>query len=96
MLLTTEITDIKARVIGYNIENDNLLTGFTPSPEEDNPEDFDYIWSDPEQYRFEITYNGENYIINGDDSAFLFMYSDKTASKFCHMIWMISDYVNNL
>lgn len=37
-------TDIKARVIGYNIENDNLLTGFTPSPEEDNPYDLDDKW----------------------------------------------------
>lgn len=96
MILSCDITKIKAKVTGYNIENNNLFTGFTPPEDEDNPEDCDYIWSDPEKYIFNITFNGNKYEVFGDDSAFLFVNSDKTVEKFCQMVWFMKDYGNNI
>lgn len=96
MVLSCDITKIKAKVTGYNIENKNLLTGFTPPDDEDNPEDLDYLWTDPETYIFNITLDGNEYMVFGDDSVFLFANSDEIAEKFCQMIWFIKDYDNNI
>lgn len=101
MVLSCNIADIKAKVTGYNIEND-LLTGDTLlksedefGNEEDAPDDTDYIWSDPEMYYFSVTFNGNEYKIIGDDSAFLFIDSDDFAEKFCQMVWFIKDFDKN-
>lgn len=101
MILDSGATNIKAPVSGFYIENDYLLTGYVPpvyeveddEGESDDPADIDYWWTDPEEYNLEINYNGENYVITGDDTSFLFAYSDNTTTRFCHMIWMFFDYV---
>ncbi len=101
MVLDTGIIDIKSPVNGFHIENNYLLTGYTPpiynvednESEPDEPADTDYLWTDPERYRFEISCDGESYTITGDDTAFLFAYTENTTAKFCHMIWLFIDYV---
>lgn len=95
------ITDIKATVSGFFIENNYLLTGYTPAvgegeDEPDDPADIDYLWTDPEIYDLEITMDGESYSVRGDDTAFLFAFKDKTAEKYCQLLWFINDYrLNN-
>ncbi|MGN0603613.1 MAG: hypothetical protein ACI4I2_06515 [Oscillospiraceae bacterium] len=97
MIIDSGITDIKAPISGFYIENNYLLTGYTPpayegEDEADDPADCDYAWTDPEKYRFDITCGGKSFAVSGDDTAFLFLYSDETASRFCHAICSIYDY----
>lgn len=102
MISDSGITDIKAPVSGFYIENNYLLTGYTPpvyeneEDEPDDPADTDYWWTDPEILSFEITSGGESYSIIGDDTAFLFAFTDKVASGFCNTIWMFTDYVASM
>lgn len=97
MVLESGAADIKTEVSGFFIENNCLLTGYTPpvgdgEDEPDDPADTDYLWSDPETYRLEITMNGARYSVSGDDTAFLFAFTDKTAEKFCQLLWFIGDH----
>ncbi|MCI5945492.1 MAG: hypothetical protein MRZ39_01140 [Oscillospiraceae bacterium] len=99
MVIESGVADIKTAVNGFFIENNSLLTGYTPpagdgEDEPDDPADTDYWWSDPETYQLEITMNGESYSVRGDDTAFLFAFTDKTAEKFCQLLWFINDYID--
>lgn len=97
MVMESGVTEIKTTVSGFFIENNYLLTGYTPpvndgEDEPDDPADTDYLWSDPEIYQLEITMDGESYSVRGDDTAFLFAFTDKIAEKFCQLLWLIDDY----
>lgn len=99
MVIESGVADIKTAVNGFFIENNSLLTGYTPhagdgEDEPDDPADTNYWWSDPETYQLEITMNGESYSVRGDDTAFLFAFTDKTAEKFCQLLWFINDYID--
>lgn len=100
MVKESGAADIKSTVSGFFIENNYLLTGYAPAvgegeDESDDPADIDYWWTDPEIYKLEITMDEETYSVRGDDTAFLFAFKDKTAEKFCQLLWFLNDYVNS-
>lgn len=97
MISVSEISGIKSPVSGFYVENSYLSTGYvSPAYEDgdepDDPADTDYLWTDPQRYILEIVCGDESYVVTGDDTAFLFAFTDKTAEKFCHTLWLIKDY----